>query len=92
GRSRKISISAERRGRVDRQTNQPIRRLNDIWMLFTRGRIIGKLEEGRSVTSNGCRVPELLTASFHDFGDNFKLQEQLSGGSVVVVHEEPRRR
>ncbi|GFU90609.1 uncharacterized protein TNCV_2176411 [Trichonephila clavipes] len=31
---------------------------------------------------------ELLTASFHDFGDNFKLQEQLSGGSVVVVHEE----
>ncbi|GFX00540.1 transposable element Tcb2 transposase [Trichonephila clavipes] len=32
---------------------------------------------------------ELLTASFHDFGDNFKLQEQLSGGAVVVVHEEP---
>ncbi|GFY07493.1 transposable element Tcb2 transposase [Trichonephila clavipes] len=32
---------------------------------------------------------KLLTASFHDFGDNFKLQEQLSGGSVVVVHEEP---
>lgn len=32
---------------------------------------------------------ELLTASFHDFGDNFKLQEQLSGGLVVVVHEEP---
>ncbi|GFT56405.1 transposable element Tcb2 transposase [Trichonephila clavipes] len=31
----------------------------------------------------------MLTASFHDFGDNFKLQEQLSGGSVVVVHEEP---
>ncbi|GFX75618.1 transposable element Tcb2 transposase [Trichonephila clavipes] len=32
---------------------------------------------------------ELLTASFHGFGDNFKLQKQLSGGSVVVVHEEP---
>ncbi|GFV32900.1 transposable element Tcb2 transposase [Trichonephila clavipes] len=32
---------------------------------------------------------ELLTASFHDFGDNFKLQKQLSGGSVVVAHEEP---
>ncbi|GFV60471.1 transposable element Tcb2 transposase [Trichonephila clavipes] len=31
----------------------------------------------------------MLTASFHDIGDNFKLQEQLSGGSVVVVHEEP---
>ncbi|GFV04742.1 hypothetical protein TNCV_4517801, partial [Trichonephila clavipes] len=25
-----------------------------------------------------------------DFGDNFKLQKQLSGGSVVVVHEEPQ--
>ncbi|GFU08038.1 hypothetical protein TNCV_1527761 [Trichonephila clavipes] len=32
---------------------------------------------------------ELLTASFHEFGDNFKLKEQLSEGSVVVVHEEP---
>ncbi|GFV35026.1 transposable element Tcb2 transposase [Trichonephila clavipes] len=32
---------------------------------------------------------ELLTALFHDFGDNFILQEQLSGGSVAVVHEEP---
>ncbi|GFV60199.1 transposable element Tcb2 transposase [Trichonephila clavipes] len=32
---------------------------------------------------------ELLTTSFHDFGDNFKLQEQLSGGSVVVIDEEP---
>ncbi|GFX28057.1 hypothetical protein TNCV_2928311 [Trichonephila clavipes] len=31
----------------------------------------------------------MLTTSFHDFGDNFKLQEQLSRGSVVVVHEEP---
>ncbi|GFT36234.1 hypothetical protein TNCV_4778611 [Trichonephila clavipes] len=41
-----------------------------------------------SVTSVAAEF-ELLTASFHDFGDNFKLQEQLSGGSVVVVHEEP---
>ncbi|GFX97245.1 transposable element Tcb1 transposase [Trichonephila clavipes] len=40
--------------------NQSVRRHLDA---FTRGRIIGKLEEGRS--------------------------EQLSGGSVVVVHEEP---
>ncbi|GFT79554.1 hypothetical protein TNCV_1326141 [Trichonephila clavipes] len=45
-------------------------------------------------TTSGCFYPrsnhwELLTAPFHDFGDNFKLQEQLSGGSVVVVHEEP---
>ncbi|GFT17741.1 transposable element Tc3 transposase [Trichonephila clavipes] len=56
-----------------------------------------------SKTTSGCFYPrsnhwevggrpqssELLTASCHDFGDNFKLQEQLSGGSVVVVHEEP---
>ncbi|GFW65300.1 transposable element Tcb2 transposase [Trichonephila clavipes] len=65
--------------------NQSVRRHLDA---FTRGRIIGKLEEGRSVTSVAAEF-ELLTASFHDFGDNFKLQEQLSGGSVVVVHEEP---
>ncbi|GFU89756.1 hypothetical protein TNCV_593751 [Trichonephila clavipes] len=65
--------------------NQSVRRHLDA---FTRGRIIGKLEEGRSVTSVAAEF-ELLTASFHDFGDNFKLQKQLSGGSVVVVHEEP---
>ncbi|GFX33506.1 transposable element Tcb2 transposase [Trichonephila clavipes] len=54
--------------------------LDDIWMLLPRGRIIGKLEEGRSVTSVAAEFELLLTASFHDFGDNFKLQEQLSGG------------
>ncbi|GFV67075.1 hypothetical protein TNCV_1078551 [Trichonephila clavipes] len=48
GRSRKISISAERIGIVDRKTNQEIKRHLDA---FTRGRIIGKLEEGHSVTS-----------------------------------------
>ncbi|GFU53576.1 transposable element Tcb2 transposase [Trichonephila clavipes] len=79
GRSRKISTSAERRGRADRKTNheinisgkeiarriavkitpsclpqremannQSVRRHLDA---FTRGRIIGKSEEGRSVTS-----------------------------------------
>ncbi|GFX89991.1 hypothetical protein TNCV_886891 [Trichonephila clavipes] len=66
--------------------NQSVRRHLDA---FTRGRIIGKLEEGRSGTRVWLQSSELLTASFHDFGDNFKLQEQLSGGSVVVVHEEP---
>ncbi|GFT69696.1 hypothetical protein TNCV_1298971 [Trichonephila clavipes] len=66
--------------------NQSVRRHLDA---FTRGQIIGKLEEGRSVTSVAAESSELLTASFHDYGDNFKLQEQLSGGSVVVVHEEP---
>ncbi|GFT00005.1 transposable element Tcb2 transposase [Trichonephila clavipes] len=55
--------------------NQSVRQHLDA---FTRGRIIGKLEEGRSVTSVAAEF-ELLTASFHDFGDNFKLQEQLSG-------------
>ncbi|GFW37228.1 hypothetical protein TNCV_5021261 [Trichonephila clavipes] len=66
--------------------NQSVRRHLDA---FTRGQIIGKLEEGRSVTRVWLQSSELLTASFHDFGDNFKLQEQLSGVSVVVVHEEP---
>ncbi|GFU94917.1 HTH_Tnp_Tc3_2 domain-containing protein [Trichonephila clavipes] len=56
--------------------NQSVRRHLDA---FTRGRIIGKLEEGRSVMR--LQSSELLTASFHDFGDNFKLQEQLSGFS-----------
>ncbi|GFY24149.1 transposable element Tcb2 transposase [Trichonephila clavipes] len=65
--------------------NQSVRRHLDA---FTRGRIIEKLEEGRSVRSVAAEF-ELLTASFHDFGDNFKLQEPLSGGSVVVIHEEP---
>ncbi|GFV72662.1 hypothetical protein TNCV_411811 [Trichonephila clavipes] len=65
--------------------NQSVRRHLDV---LTRGRIIGKMEEGRSVTSVAAEF-ELLTASFDDVGDNFKLQEQLSGGSVVVVHEEP---
>ncbi|GFU55743.1 hypothetical protein TNCV_4939491 [Trichonephila clavipes] len=63
--------------------------LDDIWMLFTRGRIIGKLEEGRSVTS--------MAAEFgiaHSFVSRLWRQfqtteEQLSGGSVVVVCEEP---
>ncbi|GFV04279.1 hypothetical protein TNCV_919001 [Trichonephila clavipes] len=40
---------------------------------FTRGRIIGKLEEGRTVTSVAAEFG-IVTASFHDFGDNFKLQ------------------
>ncbi|GFX43352.1 transposable element Tc1 transposase [Trichonephila clavipes] len=44
--------------------NQSVRRHLDA---FTRGRIIGKLEEGRSETSVAAEF-ELLTASFHDFG------------------------
>ncbi|GFV72317.1 transposable element Tcb1 transposase [Trichonephila clavipes] len=65
--------------------NQSVRRHLDA---FTRGRIIGKLEEDRSVTS--------MTAEFgiaHSIVSRlwrqFQLEEQLSGGSVVLVHEEP---
>ncbi|GFV58078.1 transposable element Tcb2 transposase [Trichonephila clavipes] len=65
--------------------NQSVRRHLDA---FTRGRIIGKLEEGRSVTS--------VAAEFgiaHSIVSRLWRQLQttgtVSGGSVVVVHEEP---
>ncbi|GFW28218.1 hypothetical protein TNCV_4499481 [Trichonephila clavipes] len=65
--------------------NQPVRRHLDA---FTRGRIIGKLEEGRSVTS--------VAAEFgiaHSIVSRLWRQFQTTGtairGSVVVVHEEP---
>ncbi|GFT18025.1 transposable element Tcb2 transposase [Trichonephila clavipes] len=58
--------------------NQSVRRHLDA---FTRDRIIGKLEEGRTVTSVAAEFG-IAHSSFHDFGDNFKLQEQLSGGSA----------
>ncbi|GFT41539.1 transposable element Tcb2 transposase [Trichonephila clavipes] len=54
---------------------------------FTRGRIIGKLEEGRSVTSVAAEfgiahsIVSRLWRQFQTTGT--------SGGSVVVVHEEP---
>ncbi|GFW91788.1 transposable element Tcb1 transposase [Trichonephila clavipes] len=64
--------------------NQSVRRHLDA---FTRGRIIGKLEEGRSVGQIcGCRV-RIAHSIVSRLWNNFKLQEQLSGGSVVVVHE-----
>ncbi|GFT52900.1 transcription factor Sox-6 [Trichonephila clavipes] len=65
--------------------NQSVRRHLDA---FTRGRIIGKLEEGRSVTS--------VAAEFgiaHSIVLRLWRQFQTTGtairGSVVVVHEEP---
>ncbi|GFU63555.1 hypothetical protein TNCV_4255961 [Trichonephila clavipes] len=65
--------------------NQSVRRHLDA---FTRGRIIGKLEEGRSVTS--------VAAEFgiaHSIVSRLRRQFQTTGtairGSVVVVHEEP---
>ncbi|GFV72934.1 hypothetical protein TNCV_1780401 [Trichonephila clavipes] len=66
--------------------NQSVRRHLDA---FTRGRIIGKLEEGRSVTSVAAEFG-IAHSIVSRLGDNFKLHEQLSGGSVVVVHEEPQ--
>ncbi|GFU58623.1 transposable element Tcb2 transposase [Trichonephila clavipes] len=65
--------------------NQSVRRHLDA---FTRGRIIGKLEEGRSVTS--------VAAEFgiaHSIVSRLWRQFQTTGtairGSVVVVHKEP---
>ncbi|GFS49987.1 transposable element Tc1 transposase [Trichonephila clavipes] len=65
--------------------NQSIRRHLDA---FTRGQIIGKLEEGRSVAS--------VAAEFgiaHSIVSRLWRQFQTTGtairGSVVVVHEEP---
>ncbi|GFY32174.1 hypothetical protein TNCV_3556821 [Trichonephila clavipes] len=65
--------------------NQSVRRHLDA---FTRGRIIGKLEEGHSVTS--------VAAEFgiaHSIVSRLWRQFQTTGpairGSVVVVHEEP---
>ncbi|GFX08220.1 transposable element Tcb2 transposase [Trichonephila clavipes] len=65
--------------------NQSVRRHLDA---FTRGRISGKLEEGRSVTSVAA---ELGIA--HSIVSRLWRQFQTTGtdirGSVVVVHEEP---
>ncbi|GFV25871.1 transposable element Tc1 transposase [Trichonephila clavipes] len=65
--------------------NQSVRRHLDA---FTRGQIIGKLEEGRSVTS--------VAAEFgiaHSIVSRLWRQFQTTGtvirGSVVVIHEEP---
>ncbi|GFS75620.1 transposable element Tc3 transposase [Trichonephila clavipes] len=62
--------------------------LDDIWMLLHEVKSLGSWRKA-AVWQVWLQSSKLLTASFHDFGDNFKLQEQLSGGSVVVVHEEP---
>ncbi|GFU53899.1 transposable element Tcb1 transposase [Trichonephila clavipes] len=56
---------------------------------FTRGRIIGKLEEGSSVTSVAAEfgiAQSIVSRLWRQFQTT---EEQLSGGSVVVIHEEP---
>ncbi|GFS78347.1 hypothetical protein TNCV_4766311 [Trichonephila clavipes] len=65
--------------------NQSVRRHLDA---FTRGRIIGKLEEGRSVTSVAAEFG-IAHSIVSRLWRQFQKKEQLSGGSVVVVHEEP---
>ncbi|GFV83071.1 uncharacterized protein TNCV_2801971 [Trichonephila clavipes] len=72
---------------VGRETanNQSVRRHLDA---FTQGRIIGKLEEGRSVTSVGAEF-----GIAHSIVSRLWRQFQTTGtairGSVVVVYEEP---
>ncbi|GFV80404.1 transposable element Tcb2 transposase [Trichonephila clavipes] len=65
--------------------NQSVRRHLDA---FTRGRIIGKLEEGRSVTTVAA-----VFGIAHSIVSRLWRQFQTTGtairGSVVVVHEEP---
>ncbi|GFV91567.1 hypothetical protein TNCV_4764281 [Trichonephila clavipes] len=65
--------------------NKSVRRHLDA---FTRGRIIGKLEEGRSVTSVAA---EFRNCSQHRFTTlrQFQTTGTAIRGSVVVVHEEP---
>ncbi|GFW60054.1 hypothetical protein TNCV_4865091 [Trichonephila clavipes] len=53
--------------------------LDDIWMLLPEVESLGSWRKA-AVGQVWLQSSELLTASFHDFGDNFKLQEQLSGG------------
>ncbi|GFT23742.1 DUF4817 domain-containing protein [Trichonephila clavipes] len=66
--------------------NQSVRRHLDA---FTRGRIIGKFEEGHSVTSMATEF-----GIAHSIVSRLWKQFQTTGtairGSVVVVHEEPR--
>ncbi|GFU06704.1 HTH_Tnp_Tc3_2 domain-containing protein [Trichonephila clavipes] len=61
--------------------NQSVKRHLDA---FTRGRIIGKLEEGRSVTSVAAKF-----GIAHSIVSRLWRQFQTTGGSVVVTHEEP---
>ncbi|GFV01733.1 hypothetical protein TNCV_1672691 [Trichonephila clavipes] len=66
--------------------NQSVRRHLDA---FTRGRIIGKLEEGRSVTRCGCRVRNYSQHRFTTLETISNYGNSYLGVRVVVVHEEP---
>ncbi|GFV19543.1 transposable element Tcb1 transposase [Trichonephila clavipes] len=55
---------------------------------FTRGRIIGKLEEGRSVTSVAAEF-EIAYSIVSRLWRQFQTTGTADQGSVLVVHEEP---
>ncbi|GFX31471.1 transposable element Tcb1 transposase [Trichonephila clavipes] len=55
---------------------------------FTRGRIIGKLEEGRSVTSVAAEF-EIAHSIVSRLWRQFQTKGTAIRGSVAVVHEEP---
>ncbi|GFU71849.1 hypothetical protein TNCV_1627901 [Trichonephila clavipes] len=65
--------------------NQSVRRHLDA---FTRGRIIGKLEEGRSVTSVAAEFG-IARSIVSRLWRQFQTTGTAIRGSVVVVHEEP---
>ncbi|GFU38984.1 HTH_Tnp_Tc3_2 domain-containing protein [Trichonephila clavipes] len=65
--------------------NQSVRRHRDA---FTRGRIIGKLEEGRSVTSVAAEF-EIAYSIVSRLWRQFQTTGTAIRGSVLVVHEEP---
>ncbi|GFU51698.1 uncharacterized protein TNCV_83241 [Trichonephila clavipes] len=73
------------------RTERPIKRLSKVMYGSTyedmqvdvMGECLSSIKHVVGTTS-GCFYPR----SNH-WEDNFKLQEQVSGGSVVVVHEEP---
>ncbi|GFW53649.1 hypothetical protein TNCV_4815501 [Trichonephila clavipes] len=64
--------------------NQSVRHLD----AFTRGRIIGKLEEGRSVTSVAAEFG-IAHSIVSRLSRQFQTTRTAIRGSVVVVHEEP---
>ncbi|GFT41286.1 hypothetical protein TNCV_2009311 [Trichonephila clavipes] len=69
-----------------------INQLDDIWKLLPEVECIGKLEEGRSVTSVAAEFGIAHSIVSHDFGDfNFKLQgaAAIRGFSSGRLHEEP---
>ncbi|GFV60377.1 transposable element Tc3 transposase [Trichonephila clavipes] len=65
--------------------NQPVRRHLDA---FTRGRIIGKLDESLSVTSVAADFG-IAHSIVSRLWRQFQTKGTATGGSVVVVHEEP---